>query len=184
MPNPANESAHESECPGKHLSGVDPASYRSVLRRHPAGVAIITLSSASGPVGFTATSFTSVSLSPPLVSFNITNTSSSLSALCSAESVLIHLLGWQQKELANRFSNDAAMRFADNTQWSPIVSGEPLLRGTAHWLRVVLQQLIPAGDSTLVLGLVTHTHSEESAEESPSLIYRDGMYLRTNPFPD
>lgn len=180
MSNPA----HESQRAGTHPSGVDPVSYRTVLRRHPAGVAIITLSSASGPVGFTATSFTSLSLSPPLISFNITETSSSLAALRSAKSVLVHLLGEQQRELANRFSKNAEMRFTDTTQWSSIASGEPLLRGTAHWLRVALHRLIPAGDSTLVLGLVTHTHSEEGAEPSPPLIYHDGMYLRTNPFPD
>jgi flavin reductase (DIM6/NTAB) family NADH-FMN oxidoreductase RutF len=51
-------------------------SYRSALRRHPAGVAIITLMAESGPVGFTATSLASLSLDPPLLCFNITHTGS------------------------------------------------------------------------------------------------------------
>ena len=58
--------------------------YRAALRRHPAGVVIVTLMSDAGPVGFTATSFASLSLDPPLVCFNITHTSSSIAALREA----------------------------------------------------------------------------------------------------
>lgn len=77
--------------------------YRTALRRHPAGVAIVTMTSAGGPVGFTATSFASLSLNPPLVSFNITHTSSSIEAMRAARSVVIHLPGAGQLELAQRF---------------------------------------------------------------------------------
>ena len=184
MSSPFRKPIQASSPAGTHPSGVDPATYRATLRRHPAGVAIVTLTSASGPVGFTATSFASLSLSPPLISFNITDTSSSMAGLRAAKSVLVHLLTEQQRDLAHTFSKSAEMRFADTTQWSSLASGEPLLRNTTHWLRAAVHQLIPAGDSTLVVGLVTQTHSEESAEPSPPLIYHDGIYMRTSPFPE
>jgi flavin reductase (DIM6/NTAB) family NADH-FMN oxidoreductase RutF len=164
-------------------TGLDASTYRATLRRHPAGVAIVTLASASGPVGFTATSFASLSLDPPLVSFNITHTSSSIAALRQADSVVIHLLGEGQLPLAQRFSKDADQRFADTALWTALDTGEPLLHGTPTWLRTEVRQLIVAGDSTLVVGFVVQAHCAPSQDGKapPPLIYHDGTYLRTTP---
>ena len=148
--------------------------YRSALRRHPAGVVVITLMSDTGPVGFTATSFTSLSLNPPLVSFNITDTSSSIAALRRAQSVAVHLLNEEQLPVARRFSASADQRFADTQSWSTLPTGEPLIAGTPAWLRATLSQLIPAGDSTLVIAQVTHLHCVDDA--TPPLVYHDGQF--------
>lgn len=148
--------------------------YRSALRRHPAGVVVITLMSDSGPVGFTATSFASLSLNPPLVSFNITHTSSSIAALTKAPSVAVHLICEEQLEIARRFSASADQRFAEPVRWSPLPTGEPLLSDTPTWLRAELTRLIPAGDSTLVVARVTDAHC--SSEDKAPLLYHDGQY--------
>jgi flavin reductase (DIM6/NTAB) family NADH-FMN oxidoreductase RutF len=165
--------------------GLDASTYRATLRRHPAGVAIVTLTSTSGPVGFTATSFASLSLDPPLVSFNITHTSSSIAALRQASSLIIHLLGEHQLALAQRFSRSAEMRFADTSSWTTLDTGEPLLHDTPTWLRVELRKLLAAGDSTLVIGFVTHAHCAPVQDGTPPapLIYHHGGYLRTARFP-
>ena len=52
---------------------LDQAVFRSVFRRHAAGVAVITAAAGGRPVGFTATSLTSVSVEPPLLSFGISH---------------------------------------------------------------------------------------------------------------
>ncbi|MGI9125946.1 MAG: flavin reductase family protein [Mycobacterium sp.] len=155
--------------------------YRAALRRHPAGVVIITLMSEDGPVGFTATSFASLSLSPPLVSFNITHTSSSIAALRTAPSVAVHLLSEQQLDVSRRFSASAEQRFADPATWTTLATGEPLLNGTPTWLRATLDRLIPAGDSTLVIAEVTHLHRDEDA--SAPLLYHDGQYRCSRAIP-
>ena len=163
--------------------GLDASAYRATLRRHPAGVAIVTLASETGPVGFTATSFASLSLDPPLVSFNITHTSSSIDALRQADSVLVHLLGEDQLALAQRFSKDADQRFADTALWTALDTGEPLLHGTPTWLRAEVRELIAAGDSTLVVGFVVRAvcaPSDDGKAPAP-LIYHDGAYLHTTP---
>jgi flavin reductase (DIM6/NTAB) family NADH-FMN oxidoreductase RutF len=176
-------SASPDDAEGAH--GLDPDAYRAALRRHPAGVAIVTLTSPEGPVGFTATSFASLSLLPPLVSFNITHTSSSIGALRDAASMIIHLLGEHQLPLAQRFSRSSDLRFADSSLWRALDTGEPVLHDTPTWLRVELRQLLAAGDSTLVIGLVTHAHCADEADGTPPapLIYHHGAYLRTAPFP-
>ncbi|TAM64405.1 flavin reductase family protein [Mycobacterium sp.] len=166
-------------------SRVEASIYRATLRRHPAGVAVITLASPSGPVGFTATSLASLSLNPPLVSFNITHTSSSIAALRNAESLIIHLLAEHQLALAQRFSQSAELRFADTASWTALDTGEPLLHDTPVWFRAEPRHLIEAGDSTLVIGLVTHAHCEATQDDKPPapLIYHCGAYLRAAPFP-
>lgn len=156
--------------------GVGRAEFRSALRRHPAGVTIVTLESESRPVGFTATSFASLSLDPPLVSFNITDTSSSIVAVRSADSLVIHLLGEHQQPLAERFARAAAERFSDETLWCRSHSGEPVLHGTPVWLRVLVHRLVPLGDSTLVVGLVVDVH--ESGDTHTPLLYHEGGYHR------
>ena len=148
--------------------------YRAALRRHPGGVVIITLMSDSGPVGFTATSFASLSLDPPLVSFNITHTSSSIAALREAASVAVHLLSEDQLPLARRFSASADQRFSEPDSWTTLDTGEPLLTGTPTWIRATLSDLISACGSTLVIAQVTHLHCD-TAGRAP-LLYPDGEY--------
>ncbi|MDN2496807.1 MULTISPECIES: flavin reductase family protein [Nocardia] len=156
---------------------VSAVEYRAALRRHAAGVTIVTLNSRSGPVGFTATSFASLSLDPPLVSFNITCTSSSLGALQAAESVVVHLLGAHQLQLAQRFSRSADQRFSDESLWSPLDTGEPVLHGTPTWIHAEVQQLIPAGDSVLAVCRVVRVYWDEDGERvHEPLLYHKGAY--------
>lgn len=166
-------------------SGIGAAEYRTALRRHPAGVTVVTLDAGSGPVGFTATSFASLSLDPPLVSLNIANTSSSIDAVHTADTLVIHMLGEHQRHLAQRFARSADERFADGSLWTRLDSGEPVLHGTPSWLRVKVDQLIPVGDHTLVIGLVTRVHSEQEDESAAApLLYHEGRYYRPTSLPE
>jgi flavin reductase (DIM6/NTAB) family NADH-FMN oxidoreductase RutF len=161
------------------LSGITAEQYRASMRHYPSGVTIVTLGSAAGPVGFTATSFASLSLDPPLVSFNISHTSSSLEALTAAESVVIHFLGEHQRHLAQRFARTAAHRFNDPALWSALDTGEPVLHGTPLWLRTTVEQLIPIGDHTFVVGRVVRVHDDTGDEASAApLLYYNGRYYR------
>lgn len=158
--------------------------YRAALRRHPAGVAVITMASPDGPVGFTATSLSSLSLDPPLVCFNITHTSSSIAALRRARSVVAHLLAAHQIETARRFSRAAGERFSDTSSWSSLPTGEPLLHGTPTSLRLEVRQFVEAGDSTLVIGEIVEIR-HDGAEITPTpLLYHDGGFLAGQPIGD
>nr|WP_246600873.1 flavin reductase family protein [Skermania piniformis] len=146
------------------------------MRRYPAGVTIVTLAGADRPVGFTATSFASLSAQPPLISFNIAETSSSIDALRAADSLVVHFLGEHQQHLAQRFAADADQRFADRSLWSTLETGEPVLHGTPIWLRTRMYRLLPIGDHTLVIGLVTRVHDDVDGPVAAPLLYHDGAY--------
>ena len=68
---------------------VDADVYKSVFRRHAAGVVVITADAGHGPAGFTATSLVSVSLLPPLVSFAIATSASSESLAAPSAAALL-----------------------------------------------------------------------------------------------
>ncbi|GGW43084.1 flavin-dependent reductase [Streptomyces lucensis JCM 4490] len=127
---------------------------RSTFRRHAAGVAVITARGAGGPVGFTATSLTSVSAEPPLVSFGIGTGGSSWPAIAEADHVGVHILGEHQGELAATFARSGADRFGARTAWREGPEGVPLLDGVLAWLVCRIVGRVPAGDHRIVLAEV------------------------------
>lgn len=156
--------------------GVGADEFRQLMRRHPAGVTVITLDSGSGPVGFTATSFASLSAEPPLISFNIAHTSSSLAALRSADSLVVHLIAEHNIEVAQRFSKPAEHRFAQPSSWSRLDTGEPLLSGIDLWMRATVRDLLELGDHTLVIGQLTAAKLPTDPLSLRPLLYCDGSY--------
>ncbi|MEU1627118.1 flavin reductase family protein [Streptomyces sp. NPDC020096] len=124
--------------------------FRSVFRRHAAGVAVITAAGAR-PVGFTATSLTSVAAEPPLLSFGISLGSSSWPTVSTAKHVGVHVLGEHQEELAVTFARSGADRFGPPTDWRTGPHGVPLLDGVSAWLVCRVVARVPAGDHRIVV---------------------------------
>lgn len=131
-----------------------PELLRSVFRRHAAGVAVITARGADGPVGFTATSLTSVSAEPPMLSFGIGTGSSCWPTVARAGHVGVHLLGEHQRELAATFARSGADRFGAPTAWREGPEGVPVLDGVPAWLIGRITARVPAGDHRIVLAEV------------------------------
>lgn len=146
---------------------------RSVFRRHAAGVAVITARGDAGPVGFTATSLTSVSTEPPLLSFGIGTGSSSWPTVCEAEYVGVHVLGEHQQELATTFARSGADRFAAPTAWREGPEGVPVLDGVLAWLVCRVVARVPAGDHRVVLAEVL---LGDPAGAGRPLLYHQGRY--------
>ena len=87
---------------------------KAAFRRHASGVAVITTNDAQGnPVGFTATSMTSLGSIPPLVTFNVSRGASSWPAISTAQHVALHMLGANNVDLAQKMAADNTKRFLD-----------------------------------------------------------------------
>ncbi|WP_037676057.1 flavin reductase family protein [Streptomyces griseus] len=127
---------------------------RSAFRRHAAGVAVITAPGENGPVGFTATSLTSVSAEPPVISFGISTGASSWPAISRADHVGVHVLGEHQRELATTFARSGADRFGAPTAWTEGPEGVPVLDDVLAWLVCRIVARVPAGDHRVVLAEV------------------------------
>jgi flavin reductase (DIM6/NTAB) family NADH-FMN oxidoreductase RutF len=157
------------------LQVVSPDDLRLAFRRHAAGVVVITAPSAHGPVGFTATSLTSVSAAPALVSFNIGRTSSSWAAVQQTDRIAIHVLAANQRELAATFARSGADRFAEPTRWIEEPDGLPLLPGCPVRLVAAIENRWPAGDHCIVVARVLRVDLGNAEEP---LLYHGGSFYR------
>jgi flavin reductase (DIM6/NTAB) family NADH-FMN oxidoreductase RutF len=148
--------------------------FRALLRRHAAAVVVITAPGAP-PAGFTATSFTSVSLDPPLVSFCLARSASAWPAVNRAKTIAVHVLTQQQEDVARTFATRGIDRFAAHGDWRPGPDDVPLLGGVLATIVCRVTQRVEAGDHTIVLAtpLLGEQHADTSAKP---LVYHDGTY--------
>ena len=142
---------------------------RSALRDLPSPVVVVTVDGAAR--GATIGSFASVSLDPPLVSFNVTHGTGFHDAITEAGAWAVHLLAADQSDVAERF---AVPDLSGPAQLAPFghVTGEgpPLLRDTLGILLCEPHAQFRAGDHTVFVGRVTGLVEGDGTE--PLLYYR------------
>lgn len=160
--------------PSPPAPGISPERFKKIFRNHPAGVVVVTVDAGRGPAGFTATSLTSLSLEPPLVSFGIGAAASSWPHVEQARSVVVNFLGADQEHLARTFAASGVDRFAEPTRWRRLPAGDPVLDGVTGWLRLDVEQVVPAGDHRIVIGRVQDSWAGGAAGP---LLFHNGGYL-------
>jgi flavin reductase (DIM6/NTAB) family NADH-FMN oxidoreductase RutF len=144
-------------------AGACPEAVRAVLRHHAKGVTVIT-AGAQTPVGFCATSFASLSLAPPLMSFAIGLRTASWPTVQTAPHVMVHLLSDAQENLAYTFAGAATAKFGPETRWHRGILGLPVLDDVLAWLALEPVARHAAGDHALVIGRVIAAQSVAAGE--------------------
>ncbi len=135
--------------------------FRVACSRFPTGVTVTTLMGTDGqPHGVTLNSFTSVSLTPPLVLVCIDHRSPIICHLRRDGPFAINILGAHQQELSIQFSRQWEERFT-GVPWHPGATGAPILFDVPAVFECTLTEMITAGDHEMVLGRVLHVLSTE-----------------------
>jgi flavin reductase (DIM6/NTAB) family NADH-FMN oxidoreductase RutF len=155
---------------------MEPDLFRTLLRRYAAGVVVVTMPG-TPPAGFTATSFTSVSLSPPLISFCLSRTASCWPLVATARHVGVHMLRRDQEPLARTFATRGIDRFAPPTRWGTGRDGVPVLADVLAVLICHVVDRVPAGDHTIVLA---EPVEGSCGQEDDPLLYHMGRYSRAS----
>jgi flavin reductase (DIM6/NTAB) family NADH-FMN oxidoreductase RutF len=171
MPNAAADDAAD---PHDRLlnAGLSPAEFKRAFRHHAAGVAVVTADAGDGPVGMTASSLFSVSAEPPLMVFSISDRSSSSPTIRRAETLVVHLLGSRQLEIARLCSTSGIDRFADTSIWRRLPTGEPHFPGVPVWIRGRVINRMAAGESTVIaIHALEAVHTD--SEQAEPLVYHD-----------
>ncbi|MFJ9243888.1 flavin reductase family protein [Streptomyces sp. NPDC101776] len=138
--------------------GLSAEAFRGAFRNHPGGVAVVTADTGRGPVALTATSVISVSATPPLLVFSVSVLSSATPTILESSSVVVHLLGADQVDLALLCATSGADRFADTGSWARLVTGEPHFVAAPVSIRGTVAATFTAGASTLVVVNATHAY--------------------------
>lgn len=151
---------------------MSPDEFKSALSRWATGVTVVTTRARSGEVaGLTATSFSSLSLDPPLVLFCLGYSSTSKPSFDAADGFIVNILADGQKALAGRFAQLGGDKFP-GVSWRPGLRGIPLLNDALANLECRILQVHPAGDHLIVVGEVEQIH----LGDSKPLVYYRGTY--------
>jgi flavin reductase (DIM6/NTAB) family NADH-FMN oxidoreductase RutF len=128
----------------------DPSALREAFSAFPSGVVAVAGMVDGVPVGLAASSFTSVSLDPPLVSFSVAKTSSTWPVLRQADHLGLSVLASHHDSVCRQLAGPAEERFTD-LQVHIGDGGAVLLDDAVATFECSIDREVEAGDHTLVL---------------------------------
>jgi flavin reductase (DIM6/NTAB) family NADH-FMN oxidoreductase RutF len=129
---------------------LSPTTLREAFGHFPTGVIAIAAEVDGTRVGLAASTFVPVSLDPPLVSFAVQNTSATWPKLKDLPYLGISVLGEAHDEAARTLAAKTGDRFAGLKTVST-QSGAVFIEGTSVWLESAIEQVVPAGDHSIVI---------------------------------
>jgi flavin reductase (DIM6/NTAB) family NADH-FMN oxidoreductase RutF len=154
------------------MGGVAADDFRRACGRFATGVTIASVVDREGtPHGLTVSSFTSVSLTPPLILIALAHSASVMDAFRDARFFAVSVLAASQRALSERFARKGEDRF-DGLVWHAGETGAPLLPGTLADIECALRHRFTAGDHDLFVGEVVRAVAHDGAP----LVYFAGRY--------
>ena len=132
----------------------DPRALRNAFGTFATVVTVITTRQPDGtPRGFTANSFTSVSLDPPLLLVCLAKTAHSADVFAEAPHFAVNILAEDQKAVSGLFASRTPDKF-QNCAWTPGHADVPLLDGALAQFVCANHQLVDAGDHLIQIGRI------------------------------
>ena len=156
------------------ICALEQVKLRRGLSAFPTGVTAIAALVDGAPVGLAASSFTSVSLDPPIVSICVAHTSTTWPVLRTAPRLGISVLAADQEQESRALSARTGNRFA-SLRWRATAGGAVMLDGVSAWLDCSVEREISVGDHDIVLLLV---HALEADTAVAPLIFHASRYRR------
>ncbi len=134
---------------------IDIKDLRNAFGAFMTGVTIVTTKDAKGGLrGFTANSFASVSLEPPLLLVCLNRSSSSAETFSTSGTFAVNILSESQQVLSGIFASRRPDKFAD-ASFTESISGNPLFGDVVAWFDCTTHQIVDAGDHLILIGRVT-----------------------------
>ncbi len=151
-----------------------PDEFKSVLARWASGVSVVTTSDDGLLYGLTVSSFSSLSLEPPLILVCLHNENRMPDMIRRSGGFAVSILGDDQQEASNYFARPGREPTRDFTEicgaWSG--EGQPVVDGALAYVVCKTYSLIPQGDHTIVIGEAIETKHRPGRP----LLYFDRAY--------
>jgi crotonobetainyl-CoA:carnitine CoA-transferase CaiB-like acyl-CoA transferase/flavin reductase (DIM6/NTAB) family NADH-FMN oxidoreductase RutF len=156
--------------------GMDPdakRALRNAFGNFATGVTVMTTRQPDGtPRGFTANSFTSVSLDPPLLLVCIAKAALSCETFAQTEYFAVNILADDQKEISGLFASQSGEKF-DIAKWQVDAQNIPLIDGSLAHFSCARHRMVDGGDHLILIGQVL----DFAAHEGAPLGYYKGAYF-------
>lgn len=153
---------------------IEPLELRKVMGQFATGVTVITTQSADHLFGFTANSYTSVSLDPPLILFCLHKDSKGCPIFLHNQVFAVNILAADQIDVSNGFATKELStedRFG-LVNHATATTGSPVLEGVMGWLDCRLSSSIESGDHVIFIGEVVDMNFD--ADKGPLLYFQGG----------
>jgi len=156
----------------KCMKKVNKDSFKKTLSAFATGITVVATKHNSILYGKTINSFSSLSLSPPLVLFSLDNKSSKLNIFQQSEKITINILSKKQKLISNNFAKK-------NPDWKDIEydslkNGNPMIRNCVSNLHCKIIDKIKKGDHIIFICKVSQVMNNDKLKP---LIYYNSKYF-------
>lgn len=143
------------------MSRIEKQQFRRICGKFASGITVATvLDAAGGAHGMTANSFTSVSLTPPLVLVCVDHRARILEHFRTGEYFGVNILAASQKHFSDKFAGSGYDRF-EGVNWYSGQTGVPLLPDVLATLECARVNVVTAGDHDIVIGEVLHANCQD-----------------------
>ena len=134
----------------------DPNDFKRAMGQFASGVTVVTTKHGDTPIGITASSFTSLSLNPPLVLVSLDKKLFTHNVIAESGFFAVNVLSARQLELGMRFAGmkpEIKDRFA-GLDIHTAETGAPLLPKSLAWVDCKVWNMYDGGDHTIFVGEV------------------------------
>ena len=139
--------------------------FKAAVGKYPTGITIVSTKHGNRFYGFTANSFTSVSLDPALISFCLNVKSASFEAFFNIKYFAINILSTSQIDLATRFASSNIDKF-----------GVPLISNVLSWIECEKYKHVECGDHYIFIGKALKVTVNNNLDSISPLVYYGKSY--------
>lgn len=155
---------------GDLVMAIDAGGFKKAMSRWVSGVTVVTAEHSGVRHGMTVSSFSSVSLDPPLVLICIGKAAPTHDTIRKGERFVVNVLAEGQEAISIRFATKHDDRF-EGVAVHDGQLGVPIIEGCVAAIECRLFETLPGGDHTIFVGEVVNA---ELAEGSPLLYFQGG----------
>lgn len=157
---------------------IDSTAFKSAMAQFASGVTVVTTVSGEQRLGITASSFSSLSVEPPLVLVSLAKRLYTHKIIEQSGVFAVNILGAGQKDWGMRFAGmtpGITDRFAGIDHFAAI-TGSPILPEVLGWVDCRLWAQYDGGDHSIFVGEVV---AVEAAEADLPLLYHNRLWRRS-----
>ena len=149
--------------------------FRHCMGRFATGVTVITTTIENNmPCGMTINSFTSLSLEPPLVLFNVDKNAYNHDNFANCTNFTVNILSEEQSDISQKFAQPSSLDW-NNISYMENSNATPKLDGCISYIACNKEKVYAGGDHSIIIGHVTEM---DIASEKNPLIYFKGKYRK------
>jgi flavin reductase (DIM6/NTAB) family NADH-FMN oxidoreductase RutF len=167
-----------------HNMTLDAEQFRAAMRAWTSGVTVVTAAYEGKQHGMTVSSFTSISVDPPLIVISLQSSSHTHALVTKAGAFAVTILASDQMALSERFAGRIAEeqtgdRF-ENLETETLTSGAPFIKGGLAYLDCKVTQSMPVGTNTLFIAEVVAARARDMyvIDHERVLVYHDRQYRK------